>query len=284
MNATALPSSAHRSPARRSSARRLSSAARPGPARSVLAVVGPARPVLAVVGLAPSTSPLSRRLRLRALVGLLLTALLVGPLGLAGPAAASDARSPAGSWSAATPRTIDASAVASLEVREPGASTDYDREAFGKPWADVDDNGCDTRNDILARDMSRETLEGDCKVLTGVLKDPYTGEQIDFDKSKGSNQIDIDHMIPLGAAWEAGASEWTDEQRLQYANDPLVLLAVDSGANRSKSDQTISEWMPTNTAIACQYGASYVAIALKYELSVSPADHDKLEELSGSCG
>lgn len=224
------------------------------------------------------TVPLSRRAS--ALTALLLVMLI----GVVAPASAADPRSPDGSWTAATPSVIDAARLATLEIREPGAERDYDRKAFGPAWEDVDGNGCDTRNDILARDLSRDELDDDgCTLLSGVLKDPYTGKVIDFVRSKGGSQIDIDHMIPLGAAWEAGASEWTDEKRLQYANDPLVLLAVDAGANRSKSDQTISEWVPTNEAVACQYGASWVMIADEYGLSISPADHEVLTGLVEKC-
>ena len=47
-------------------------------------------------------------------------------------------------------------------------------------WADVDHNGCDTRNDMLHRDLTAVTLKPgttDCVVLTGVLNDPYTGRR-----------------------------------------------------------------------------------------------------------
>lgn len=89
--------------------------------------------------------------------------------------------------------------------------------------------------------------------------------------------------MPLGAAWDAGASEWTDEERLAYANDPEVLAAVNSSDNRSKSDSTIGEWMPENEGVTCQYASSYVSVSAKYDLSISPADHDVLEELVAQC-
>ena len=37
--------------------------------------------------------------------------------------------------------------------------TGYSRDQFGAAWADVDHNGCDTRNDILARDLTGETFK-----------------------------------------------------------------------------------------------------------------------------
>ena len=37
--------------------------------------------------------------------------------------------------------------------------TGYTRAQFGPAWADVDRNGCDTRNDILKRDLTKEVLK-----------------------------------------------------------------------------------------------------------------------------
>lgn len=90
--------------------------------------------------------------------------------------------------------------------------------------------------------------------------------------------------MPLGAAWDAGASEWTDAERLDYANDPAVLAAVNSSDNRSKSDSTIGEWLPENESVTCQYASSYVSVSAKYDLSISPADDEVLEDLVAQCG
>lgn len=60
-----------------------------------------------------------------------------------------------------------------------------------------------TRNDILTRDLSSEEYEpgtGDCEVIVGVLNDPYSGDVIEFEKSEGSSQIDIDHIVSVPAA------------------------------------------------------------------------------------
>ena len=58
----------------------------------------------------------------------------------------------------------------------------YEREEFGEPWADVDMNGCDTRNDVLARDMDRVVFRSNsrCVVAAGILNDPYTGSELYF--------------------------------------------------------------------------------------------------------
>src|SRR5699024_5668921 len=42
-----------------------------------------------------------------------------------------------------------------LEVKGRAPKTGYSRDEFGPAWADVDHNGCDTRNDILDRDLEQ---------------------------------------------------------------------------------------------------------------------------------
>lgn len=112
-------------------------------------------------------------------------------------------------------------------------SVDYERDDFGHGWEDVDRNGCDTRNDILDRDLSGATYEPgthECVVLTGTLDDPYTGAVIDFTRGQGtSSQVQIDHVIPLSWAAQQGALDWGSKTREQFANDPLNLSSVEFG-------------------------------------------------------
>ena len=78
------------------------------------------------------------------------------------------------------PDTEAARQLRELAVRsadEASVVPDYDRQAFGQRWADTDHNGCDTRNDILARDLARPTFKPgtrDCVVLTGTLAEPWS--------------------------------------------------------------------------------------------------------------
>lgn len=44
--------------------------------------------------------------------------------------------------------------LGSLPVKGRAPMTGYAREEFGPAWKDVDRNGCDTRNDILRRDLT----------------------------------------------------------------------------------------------------------------------------------
>lgn len=81
----------------------------------------------------------------------------------------------------ATPTTLDV--ISTLQVKGRAPKTGYTRNQFGPSWKDVDANGCDTRNDILKRDLKSivyKAVGEDCVILSGVLTDPYSGETINF--------------------------------------------------------------------------------------------------------
>ncbi|MGJ0120657.1 HNH endonuclease family protein [Williamsia sp. MIQD14] len=154
----------------------------------------------------------------------------------------------------------------------------YDRAAFGTAWADGSDaqdagNGCDTRNDILDRDLRDKTYVevASCPraVGSGELRSPYTGEWIDFRRGRGSGaDVQIDHIVPLSYAWDMGAAGWEAATRLRFANDPANLVAVDGDSNQDKSDSPPSAWMPRRTSFACQYAVQFVTVLVTYRLSV----------------
>ncbi len=157
------------------------------------------------------------------------------------------------------------------------------KEQFGTAWTDnntadvggTSGNKCETRQDILQRDLTDITFgPGDtCRVITGVLDDPYTGNTIPFTYGREtSSDIQIDHVIPLSNAWKHGAAEWTQEQRVNFANDPLNLVASDGPANGSKSDQGPGTWMPPQEAVGCAYSDRFAEVAAKYSLTITQDD------------
>jgi len=118
-------------------------------------------------------------------------------------------------------------AIAGLTVKGRAPKTGYTRDQFGQSWFDTDRNGCDTRNDILRRDLTSRQMKNACKVMAGTLTpDPYTGTSIRFIYG-GASEVDIDHVVALSDAWQKGAARWPAGKRLAFANDPLNLLAVD---------------------------------------------------------
>ncbi|WP_248616707.1 GmrSD restriction endonuclease domain-containing protein [Paraoerskovia marina] len=175
-------------------------------------------------------------------------------------------------------------AVADLTVKGRAPQTGYDRDLFNH-WTDPDDNGCDTRNDILRRDLTGITVDSDdCTVLTGTLLDPYTDTTIDFTRGVGtSNDVQIDHVVALSDAWQKGAQQMTDAQREAFANDPLNLLAVDGPTNASKGAGDAATWLPPNKAFRCEYVALQVAVKLEYELWVTEAEKDAIARVLSAC-
>lgn len=179
-----------------------------------------------------------------------------------------------------------ADAARKLQITDQ-ARVGYDRDQFGAAWADVDGNGCDTRNDILLRDLTDVSMSLDdptCTVASGTLSDPYTGTTIDFTRGKTtSSAIQIDHVIPLAMAWTGGASDWSAEEREAFANDPNNLVATDGPTNSAKSDQGPGEWMPGNESYHCTYVAHVTALATEYDIAITQADQDAIVEIAGTC-
>lgn len=173
-----------------------------------------------------------------------------------------------------------------IDVADGHADEPYNRgEHFGT-WADPDGNGCDTRNDILARDLTSvaRKAEDGCTVLSGQLADPYTGSTIDFTYGVGtSNAVQIDHIVALSYAWQHGAEDWTKDERIIFANDPDNLVAVDGPANAAKSDHGPGDWMPPNEAYRCTFSARYAYALAKHDLSATAADHAAMEAAFDDC-
>ncbi|WP_456824129.1 HNH endonuclease family protein [Cellulomonas sp. P5_E12] len=173
-------------------------------------------------------------------------------------------------------------ALAQLEVRGRAPTTGYTRERFGQAWADVDRNGCDTRNDVLRRDLVAPVTEG-CVVLSGTLDDPYTGVPIAFARGPSSADVQIDHVVALSDAWQTGAQSWTPAQRQAFANDPANLLAVDGPANQDKGAGDAATWLPPNRGYRCVYALRQVRVKASYGLWVTAAERDALDRELGRC-
>lgn len=171
--------------------------------------------------------------------------------------------------------------LAGLRNANPDSMSGYSRDEFGTAWKDVDHNGCDTRNDILARDLTDVKKRNKCVVIAGHLDDPYTGKRVVFAKADAS-EVQIDHVFPLGLAWRMGADDWTEDKRTLLANDRDNLLAVSGRPNQQKSDKGPSEWQPPR-AFQCVYAEKFIAVADEYHLSVTRADHTELGDMLDTC-
>jgi hypothetical protein len=183
-----------------------------------------------------------------------------------------------------------AAALARLEVKPDGPITGYDRTAdFGPAWTDDQGapgghNHCETRDDILRRDLTGVKLKGACEVASGTLHDPYTGKTIHFTRGRGTSlAVQIDHMVALGNAWQTGAKTLPQAVREELANDPLNLITADGPANEGKEDDDASQWVPPDTRFRCEYVARQIAVKTKYQLWITPAEKTAMNKILGGC-
>jgi len=182
--------------------------------------------------------------------------------------------------SSLTSPAIDA--LQTLQVKGRAPKTDYTREQFGAGWNTT--QGCDTRNSILKRDLTDTRADTNCDITDGTLHDPYTGKDILFVRgATTSGAIQIDHVVALSDAWQTGAQLLSRETRIEFANDPLELLAVDGPTNQQKSDGDAATWLPPNKSFRCQYVSRQIAVKLKYKLWVTQAEHDAIEAILITC-
>lgn len=183
-------------------------------------------------------------------------------------------------------------ALTGIAIKGRAPRTGYNRDNFGQRWSDdttteFGHNGCDTRNDILNRDLINKVYKPntrDCVVLQGLLQDPYTGADIHFQRGADSSAVvQIDHVVALADAWQKGAQNLNEEQRRDFANDPLNLLAVDGKSNQQKSDGDAATWLPPNKSFRCLYVGRQVLVKAKYQLWMTPAEHEATQRLLTTC-
>lgn len=170
---------------------------------------------------------------------------------------------------------------------------DYRRDAFGDAWTDDNSapgghNGCDTRNDILDRDLIDKTYVAirrcSTAVATGTLRDPYTSQTIPFVRgAKTSDAVQIEHIVPLAYAWDQGARNWSQQMRIRFANDPANLIAVDGPTNQDKGDAEPALWMPPNAGFHCQYAMQFIAVMRGYGLAIDEPSVPTLRRAADTC-
>jgi len=192
------------------------------------------------------------------------------------------------SVTAAQPEPALATAILeTLPVKGRAPKTGYTRAQFGPAWADVDRNGCDTRNDILKRDLSAITFRAktrNCVVESGTLVDRYSGETINFVKGNlSSMDVQIDHVVALSNAWQTGAFKLSAIERKALANDPLNLFAVKGRLNSQKGDGDAATWLPPLKSFRCTYIAQQIAVKAKYSLWVTTPEKAAMTSILSAC-
>ena len=182
--------------------------------------------------------------------------------------------------------------LATLAVKGRAPKTGYDRSRFGAAWTDdvtVADghNGCDTRNDILRRDLVAAEIKpgsNGCAVLSGTFHDPYTDTTVEFQRGDGtSSKVQIDHVVALSDAWQKGAQQWDAATLRNFANDPINLQATTGSINQQKGDGDAATWLPPNKSYRCTYVLRIVDVKSAYGLWVTQAEHDAIARILSDC-
>jgi hypothetical protein len=212
---------------------------------------------------------------------LALTAALTATLLLSAcdPAALNGSGTDTGATSATGDANGAKAQLAALTVGTAQSMTGYSRDRF--PHWISQGGGCDTRDVVLKRDGQGVKTTTDCKITAGTWHSPYNNMSY-----TDPQKLDIDHLVPLAAAWRSGANKWTDDQRQDFANDLTrpQLYAVDLSDNRSKGDQDPSTWKPPNRDFWCTYAESWVTVKSYYKLTVTSAEKSALADMLGTCG
>jgi hypothetical protein len=165
--------------------------------------------------------------------------------------------------------------LAGLRVAPEGPRTGYSRDLFPH-WVDADGDRCDTREEVLIAE-SRSTAQVDpfgCKVVAGDWVSLYDG--LTF---ANPSDLDVDHVVALGEAWDSGASGWDLARRRAYANDldhAQALRAVSASSNRSKGDLDPAQWKPSREPAWCEYARDWVTVKVAWDLT---ADEDEVADL-----
>ncbi|MBM3668966.1 MAG: HNH endonuclease [Actinobacteria bacterium] len=184
-------------------------------------------------------------------------------------------------WGVSTPAHADSREQAlrvlnSLPVSQERGDG-YDRDLF-RHWSDLDGNGCDTREDVLATERAAGVVR-DCRVVGGTWISRYDGRT-----TTEARTFDIDHMVPLKEAWDSGAWRWDARTRETFANDVGYsgsLIAVTAGSNRSKSDRDPTEWLPDRDV--CWYAKTWVAVKYRWRLAVDSTEKSALTRILRGC-
>jgi hypothetical protein len=171
-------------------------------------------------------------------------------------------------------------AVAGLAVATENR-TGYSRSLFPH-WIDADGDGCNTRNEVLiAEAVTAPSVGARCALSGGRWYSYY-----DNAYWTAPADLDIDHFVPLAEAWDSGARTWPTSRRQALANDlgdPRALAAVTDNVNQAKGDQDPATWLPPYPPARCRYITEWVAVKIRWRLTVDSAEKAALTSQANSC-
>ncbi|EKV56173.1 HNH endonuclease family protein [Brachyspira hampsonii] len=155
--------------------------------------------------------------------------------------------------------------ISKTEKSQKETVTRYNRDDWGD-WEDEDNDGLNTRHEVLARESLVKPVISNNRVISGKWYDKFTGKYF-----TNARDLDIDHLVPLKNAHISGASNWSKEKKNEYYNymkNENHLIAVSKGANRSKGDKSPVEWLPPNEEYQCEYVREWYKIKTDWGLTI----------------
>ena len=164
-----------------------------------------------------------------------------------------------------------------------GNIPEYSRSQW-KHWADADGDCQDARQEVLiAESLVEVTFQTpkECRVETGRWYGAFTGTYVDV-----PGDLDVDHLVPLKNAHNSGGWRWSPERKAEYANyleDPDHLIAVTSGANRSKGAKGPEDWRPPDQGYWCEYAVNWTEIKARWGLTMTREESRSVMEMLGTC-
>lgn len=158
----------------------------------------------------------------------------------------------------------------------------YDRDYFGYP-ADLDSDGCDTRDEVLIADSQVPVTTGTsrCDVTAGQWYSPYDGVLTD-----DPDDIQIDQVVALSEAWDSGANEWNQRTAIEFGNAVGTddnLQVSSRASNLGKSDYDPAEWLPDNTDAICWYVTTWSQIKLDWDLAMDETEYTTVTSILANC-
>ena len=179
------------------------------------------------------------------------------------------------------PGELSLTTLLSLLVVAPENRQGYDRDLF-PTWTDADGDGCNTRREVLiVESLTPVTVGPGCSLTQGTWYSAYDG--LTFTDIA---DVSIDHVVALAEAWDSGASRWDAARREQFANDlgvPWTLVGVSEPSNSAKSDQDPADWLPNVADDRCVFVADWLAVKVRWSLTVDQREHDALATLATGC-
>lgn len=223
--------------------------------------------------------PLRSAIALTALV--VLSMPLAACTGTTSPTAPSSSSSTTSAGAAPASGTVSAvDLLARLRVAAPDYSVPYDRARFGYGEDfDPDGDGCWTRREVLIRDhVGPLRVFGTCS-LDGTWRSLYDGAVW-----TDQRRLEVDHLVPLGEAWHAGAWTWSRARLIAFGNDldyRWGLQAVTAAVNQDKENKDPARWLPPENR--CAYVKGWIGVKARWGLTVDRAEKAVLQEVLAGC-